>query len=519
MLVTDPGVRAAHARRDLPVGLRYAVVRLAELLDPAVPFALAGCAYCDPAAAVRAFASAAADFLARPSVRFGTVLAASQLLTDALHQEGNLRRWYPGEVARLLDFAAGLRRVPELKTVGERRQKVPYSERTAWIRHRLGALVDGSLARFQGAIDRAETGYRARLLTALEGRLEASPTSEREWAELDHDLCYAAALLLGEGRDGGELGRRIGHCLAGAESPDDALGGLGSLLTERPGRHTVVVAMGGVDTLRPGSASAFGLEMVSAHEGTATLETTVLAWDPEHARLRALLAATNLRDHLVAAHAGSAPQLMPEVLVRCPDGRERRVGQPRPLVDAGPTPAVMPELQAFLRANALARAELSPALRVLHTWIALEHLARDGGSSNGRGSGPAVTHRLDAYLPPDLAAMAALTGLWDQFATGRAHAQALGPDLGGPFPARRLGTLARQLEKGPRLAKAAEAIQVRALITIARLKLARHLVVHQGLDDALATPALALSGLQLLAGAHQVLSRWATSGRTAGEQL
>jgi hypothetical protein len=519
MLVTDPAVRAAHARRDLPVGLRYGVVRLAELLDPAAPFALAGCAYCDPAAAVRAFASAAADFLARPAVRFGTVLAASQLLTDALRQEGNLRHWYPGEVARLLDFTAALRKVPEQKTVGERRQKVPYHERTSWVRQRLEALMGGSLARFQAAIDHPETGYRERLLSGLATRLVASAVGEREWAELDHDLSYTAALLLAEGRDGCELARRIAQCLASAESANGAIRDLRSLITEGQSWYTVVLAMGGVDSLGASVTSAFGLEMVSAHEGTAVLQTAVLAWDPEHARLQAILAAGNLRDHLVAAHAGSAPQLMPEVLVRGPDGREQRVGQPRPVVDAGPVPAVVAELQPFLRANALARAELSPALRVLHTWIALEHLARDGGPSNGAGPGSAVTHRLDAYLPPDLAAMAALTGLWDQFATGRAHALSLGPDLSGPFPNRRLGSLARQLEKGPRLAKAAEAIQVRASIAIARLKLARHLVVHQGLDDALATTSLALSGLHLLASAHQVLSRWAVPGRPAGNAL
>ena len=97
MLIT-PAVRAAHARRDLHPGLRYAVVRLAELLDPDTPFALSGCAYCDPLAATSAFEEAARDYLAHPGVRFGTVLAASQLLSDALEQEGNLRAWYAGDL-------------------------------------------------------------------------------------------------------------------------------------------------------------------------------------------------------------------------------------------------------------------------------------------------------------------------------------------------------------------------------------------------------------------------------------
>ena len=86
MLVTDAAVRAAHARRDLHAGLRYAVVRLAELLDTDTPFALSGCSYCDPLAATGAFESAARDYLANPGVRFGTVLAASQVLSDALEQ-------------------------------------------------------------------------------------------------------------------------------------------------------------------------------------------------------------------------------------------------------------------------------------------------------------------------------------------------------------------------------------------------------------------------------------------------
>ena len=206
MLVSDAAVAAAHARRDLPAGLRYAVVKLVELLDPETPFALAGCGYCDPPSAVAAFVSAATDFISHPGVRFGTVMAASQLVSDALRQETNLRRWYPGQAARLSDFTAGLRKVPELRTVGERQLKVPYHERTTWVRHRLSALMEGSLARFQAAIGHPETGYRPRLLAALAGRMVASPESEREWAELDHDLGYAAALLLGEGRDGVELG-------------------------------------------------------------------------------------------------------------------------------------------------------------------------------------------------------------------------------------------------------------------------------------------------------------------------
>ena len=75
-MLIDSGARTAHARSDLSPALRYAVVRLAELLDPDTPFALSGCAYCDPLAATGAFESVARDFLAHPGVRFGTVLAA-----------------------------------------------------------------------------------------------------------------------------------------------------------------------------------------------------------------------------------------------------------------------------------------------------------------------------------------------------------------------------------------------------------------------------------------------------------
>src|SRR5258708_40267251 len=120
MRVIDAPVRAAHARRDLNAGLRYAVVRLAELLDPDTPFALSACAYCDPLAATGAFESAARDHLANPGVRFGTVLAASQLLSDALAQEGKLRAWDPGDLSRLRHFLGQLRGVPAVQTVGER---------------------------------------------------------------------------------------------------------------------------------------------------------------------------------------------------------------------------------------------------------------------------------------------------------------------------------------------------------------------------------------------------------------
>src|SRR5207302_463213 len=129
-------------------------------------------------------------------------LAASQLLSDALEQEGNLRAWYAGDLTRLLLFAAQLRKVPAVKTLGERRVTVPYHERTTWVRQKLGALVGGSLARFHQAIEAPGTGYRDRLLDQLTARLCSGPEDERGWAELEHDLCYAAALLLAEGRDG-----------------------------------------------------------------------------------------------------------------------------------------------------------------------------------------------------------------------------------------------------------------------------------------------------------------------------
>jgi hypothetical protein len=89
----------------------------------------------------------------------------------------------------------------------------------------------------------------------------------------------------------------------------------------------------------------------------------------------------------------------------------------------------------------------------------------------------------------------------------------------GPFARRRLETLGRQFDRGSRLAKAAEAIQVRALIAIARLKLARHLAVHQGFNAAQASQPLALSALELLRGAFEVLRRWLRPGRRAWDAL
>ena len=148
----DSAVRAVHARRDLSAAIRYSAVRLAELLDPATPFALSGAAYCDPLAATRAFESAARDYLGRPGMRYGTLLAASQLATDALQQEVNLERWYGGELTRLLLFLAQVRKVPTVKVAaGVRRADTSYGERSAWVRQKLQAVVAGSLARFRAS--------------------------------------------------------------------------------------------------------------------------------------------------------------------------------------------------------------------------------------------------------------------------------------------------------------------------------------------------------------------------------
>ena len=580
MLVTDPAVRATHARRDLHTGLRYAVVRLAELLDPDTPFALSGCAYCDPPAAAGAFESAAGDFLANPGVRFGTVLAASQLLCDALEQEGNLRAWYPGDVTRLLLFAGKLRQVPSVKTLGERQVKVPYHERTTWVRQRLTALVEGSLTRFRAAIEAPETGYRDRLLDQLARRLRSAPADEREWAELEHDLCYVAALLLGEGRDGRELARAVAARVAAAPDAGSAACAVREVAAAPASSYQVALVLQGAGSLEPESASALGVGVMGsvpprwaaawaethAAGGDATpLLVAVQAWDPEQARRCALLTAQALQDHLVAEHPGARLSLASEALVLDVDARSaRRAGAaPRPLRRGRVTRSDgAAELAPFLRANALARSEVSPALRVLHTWIALECLSRDGGGAD-HGERPALSLKLEAYLPPHLASVAAIAGLratlvasWDAaralalrsdrredwlrlerrlgVAGGRPRSlarlvaalrDASESDLAellecaGPFPARRLADLGRRFGRGSRLAKVAEAIQVRTLIAVARLKLARHLAVHRGFDAAHATVPLAQSAVLVLDSAFEVLRLWMRPGCRPADAL
>ncbi|HXM55654.1 MAG TPA: hypothetical protein VOB72_09705 [Candidatus Dormibacteraeota bacterium] len=587
MLIT-PAVRAAHARRDLHPGLRYAVVRLAELLDPDTPFALSGCAYCDPLAATSAFEEAARDSLAHAGVRFGTVLAASQLLSDALEQEGNLRTWYPGDLTRLLLFTAQLRKVPAVKTLGERKVTVPYHERTTWVRQKLGALVNGSLARFRAAIEAPGTGYRDRLLDQLAGRLCAGPADERGWAELEHDLCYAAALLLGEGRDGRMLASALAAAVAAAPDAPGAAAALREVAAAPPAAYEVALVLIGAASLEPDAVAQLGVHVLDAiapgwaacarggaeralgafvtartAAGDATaLRVAVHAWDPEQARRRAFLAAQSLRDHLIAAHPEGRFALADETLVLdVASGRAAPAGAgPKPIRRGRvPSSGSPPELLPFLRANALARGEASPALRVLHAWIALECLARDGGAEPVERP---TTQRLEGYLPPHLASVSAMAGLhalllssWDtsralalrsperddwlrlerrlQAAPGRPLAltalvallRAPDPparellDELGPFPARRLSDLGRRFGHGSRLAKAAEAIQVRTLIAIARLKLTRHLAVHRGFDAAEATPALGHAAVQVLDSAFEVLRRWLRPGAGPADAL
>jgi hypothetical protein len=598
MLAIDPAVRDAHARPDLNPGIRYAVVRLAELLDPGTPFALSGSAYCDPLAATGAFESVARDCLANPAVRFGTVLAASQLLSDALEQEGNLRAWYPGDLTRLLLFLAQVRKVPAVKTLGEHQVRVPYHERTAWVRQKLGALVAGSLARFRTAVDDEVTGYRARLLDQLVRRLRAFPEDERGWAELEHDLCYASGLLLGEGRDGRELARAVAARVAAA--PDDAAAAAVArdVAGAPPVDYQVALVLAGARSVEPASASAMGVGVIdgelprwapavrgpsqaaakaleafvdagTAAGGATPLLVAVRAWDPEQARLRALLAAEGLQDHLAAEHPGARFSLGPEALVLdVAAGSARRAGATPAPVRRGRVARYdnAAELVPFLRANALARAETSPALRVLHSWIALECLGRDGAGPRADGDErQGVSLKLETYLPPHLASVTAMAGVrallltsWDEVralalrsarrdewlrlerrlgvADGRPRSLtrlvALLRDLGeepsplaellddlGPFPARRLTDLGRRFERGDRLAKVAESIRVRTLIAVARLKLARHLAVHRGFDAAHATPPLAHSAVQVLDGAFEVLRRWLRPGGTPAEAM
>jgi hypothetical protein len=306
-----------------------------------------------------------------------------------------------------------------------------------------------------------------------------------------------------------------------------------------------------------------------ATAGEATpLLVRVEAWDPEQARLRALVAAGAVCDHLVAEHPGGGFSLGPEALVLdVESGTARRAGAPPRPVRRGRVPRYdnAPELVPFLRANALARAEASPPLRILHTWIALECLTRDGGRDGAdHAERPAFSLKLESYLPPHLASVSAIAGVralllasWDEVRGLALHSSCrdewlrLEDDLGvtagrprslgrlvarlrgletdaclgelltevGPFAQRRLSDLGRRFDKGSRLAKAAEAVQVRTLIAIARLKLARHLAVHRGLDASHATPALAASAIKLLDGTFEVLRRWLRPGASPAEAM
>jgi hypothetical protein len=316
-----------------------------------------------------------------------------------------------------------------------------------------------------------------------------------------------------------------------------------------------------VSALDPPAAAARALrDFVDgrATPGEATpLLVRVEAWDPEQARLRALLAAESVREHLVAEHPGADFSLGAEALVlNVAAGTARRAGGAPRTVRRGRAPRSEnpPGLLPFLRANALARGAVSPALRVLHAWIALECLTRDGGRDGAEpGERPALNLKLESYLPPHLASLAAIAGLrallltsWDEVrglalcsprredwlrmedglgvAAGRPRSLCRlvtllrgldgdGPlaellaDI-GPFPARRLADLGRRFDRGSRLAKVAEGIQVRTLIAIARLKLARHVTVHRGFDAAGVTPALALGAVRLLDSTFEVLRRW-----------
>jgi hypothetical protein len=612
MLVAHPAVRAVHANHHLNAAVRYTAVRLAELVDPGTPFVLSGASYCDPLAATATFASVASDHLANSQLRYGTVLAASQLLADALEQERNLRLWYPGDLTRLLVILAKLRKVPGMKTVGDAQPvRRSYSERTSWVRQRLQALVDGSLARFQAAIDDPCDGYRAKLFDDLYRRLDPAPSSEREWAELEHDLCYVSALLLADGRDGRELAPAIASSLVECRDDASAVAAIRGSLACEPADHQVALVLSGTRSVDRESAAAFGIDVVErpgarwAQPASATaaadlaafvdeqapaadcapLLVRVEAWDRGQARVRAILAAEALQDHLVVEHPDQRFAIKPAVLVLSPDGdTTARVGMPAGAISEGRVPRYSnaAELLPFLRANALARQETSPVLKIVHTWIALEYLGREQDPAARRDVAPALSLRLDGYLPPYLASAAAISGLRGLLVASWRALRALGRDsarrrdwlrlelwLGvrdedpdllarfvdllraldrpsapppdgldlaapveeaaellrdvageiGPFAVRRLEVLGRQFDHGSRLAKVAEGIQMRTLIATARLKLARHLAVHQGFNAEQATAPLALSGVHMLDSAFEVLQRWMRPGYQAWQAM
>lgn len=386
--------RAAQNTR-LSDSLRYAAQRWAELLDPHSHFAASASFTFDPATAAREFRE-----LARAHSQSGGRNPSAPVMHDtaartrrAFASDRRLALWYPAE--RQAVIAA----LDALLSDSQRQAATPVISRAAWTRACAESAARGAVRDLHLAMTATTGGFRERLLDRVCTAPAPQPATAAAWRSFDEDLRMLAAIAWAEGRDPRRFGTALTSAIAVAQNDAEALNRVRRHFCMTAEPYVVAVALDGVreatraprfgcrrlgvattwDTSARPTADARLTAFVAAHAGADVVLVDVTAYDYEQAYVLAEQRAERLLDQYSARHRAYTFPLRPQALALCVStagvkDMSRSVStppRPRTLLKAPDS-----RLEQSLRYAALARAEQAPVVQVLHSWIALETLAR-----------------------------------------------------------------------------------------------------------------------------------------------
>jgi hypothetical protein len=381
--------------------LRYAAQRFGELLDPNAHFAAAASFTLDPVTACGEFLDLARAHASsrgkNPS--YGVMLDGVERTRAALVQDPNLGAWYGSQLrlaAAALDYAVDSKAAAKAK-IGKQR----------WLDTQSSSAARGPLRDLWTALrDSGPTGYRARLARRVTSTCADPTLTTAGWLRFDQELRLMAAVAVAEGRTDRRTALLIGRAISRAPTNDAACARLLRVLEAPSEDFIAVFALVGVSN--PRNCRDFDLQQVdqqrprwdsgsprpndqalvsllTSHPSKAFLIARVTAFDFEQAASLAWQRGERLADQYGAEHRAYAIRVSGPVLVLRPSDDvvseqtvvQRRVHAARARL--GPEP----RLEQSLRYAALARDERAPVVQVLHSWIALETLARGPGVTMG----------------------------------------------------------------------------------------------------------------------------------------
>jgi len=278
-----------------------------------------------------------------------------------------------------------------------------------WVIRETTAAARGAVRDLRAVLVDAQTGYRVRLVDRIVEQCRQPTLSTPDWLRFDRELRLIATLALTEGRSETRLGDSIARAIARASDSDEAILRLRAALEGPTTEFVVAFSIEGVR--QPKHLRRFGLREVSKRRPITWRSGETCPADDALVSFYASRAAncTVVTTEIAAHDVGQAANIAWQRGERVADqfGAEHRVYRisvVSPLlvlhaedgavfnVKTSPRPEYLararlrgPEarLEQSLRYAALARAERAPVVQILHSWIALETLARGTGAPSG----------------------------------------------------------------------------------------------------------------------------------------